>query len=125
MQIAVAKPFDRLVMLGSPGREKDTGVFLGDDKLLLQIDFHRCFQQKEQVIPASGRAADRVIILVKTIVFAKMKGDHKQSPGKWHRRKSRIISFPEDSTEPEEKSNKSEEKNWRFLSAEIMIKIQK
>ena len=112
-------------MLGSLGREEDTGVFLGDDKLLLQIDLHGCFQQKEQVIPASARTADRVIVLVKTIVFTKMKGDHTLSPGSWSRCKSRILSLFEDSTEPEEKSNKSEEKNWRFLSAEIMMKLQK
>lgn len=111
-------------MLRGLRSEQKAGIFLGDDELLLQIDFHGGFQQKEQIIPASAGAENRIIVLVKTVVFAKMKSDHGYPPEECLRYKNGGSSFHEDSIEPEEKSNISEKKNWRFFISKIMMKIQ-
>lgn len=125
VKVTVAETLYGLVMLRGLRGEQKAGVFLGDDEFLLQIDFHGSFQQEEQIIPAAAGAVNRIIVLVKTVVFAEMKSDHGYPPDEYLWYKKRGISFPENSIEPEEKSNMSEKKNWRFLSSKIMMKIQR
>lgn len=53
VQIAVAETFYCLIVLGRLRGVKETGIFLGDIQLVLQIYLHWCFQKKEKIVTAA------------------------------------------------------------------------
>ncbi len=53
VQIAVAETLYSLIVLRRLRSVKNTGIFLGDIQLILQIYLHGCFQEKEKVIAAA------------------------------------------------------------------------
>lgn len=67
MHIAVPEFPHSLIILTDAGGVEDAGIFSGKNQLPVQMEFHRGFQQKKQIIAASAGAVDTVTVIIGTV----------------------------------------------------------
>ena len=80
VKIIVAEPVHGLIVLRHAWGIEDAGVLFCDYNIVFKIDFHGGFELEEEVIPASCRAVNGVIVLVGTVVFAEIQSVHGGAP---------------------------------------------
>jgi hypothetical protein len=138
VKIIVAEPVHGLIVLRHAWGIEDAGVLFCDYNLVFKIDFHGGFELEEEVIPASCRAVNGVIVLIGTVVFAEIQSVHGGAPCVSGLSPERVISviirrflmkadYPDGSlsikftTSPEEKSNTTEKRRWNTGAERFMI----
>lgn len=70
MHIAVPELSHSLIVLAIAWCIENTCIFTGYGQLLAQIKFHGGFHKQKQIIAASSRTINAVIIIVVPVIFA-------------------------------------------------------
>lgn len=67
---AVVKTADRLIDLRKTWRKEKKSSLSGLDDFVVQMNLHRCPEQKQQIVTAAGRPVDDIVIRVCPVIVA-------------------------------------------------------